>query len=206
MYGAGHIMGTHRMGTDPSCSVVDASQRSHDVPNLWIVGSGSFIPAAAPTDHDTGQSDNVTPYWMIGATGAEVEVDTETGRVTVTRLVNVGDVGTPINPRIVESQLTGAAVMQLGFTMTEKMTFSAGQCTNASLAEYKIPGLLDLPNEIINEAVTAEQKSGPFGGKGVGETDTFGVSPAIANAIHDAVGVRLTALPLNAESVWEKLK
>ncbi|HUF82010.1 MAG TPA: xanthine dehydrogenase family protein molybdopterin-binding subunit, partial [Burkholderiales bacterium] len=161
-----------------------------------IVGSGSFVPAYAPTDHDTGQSDNVTPFWMVGATGAEVEVDTETGRVTVTRLVNVGDVGTPINPAIVETQLTGAAVMQLGFTMTEKMEFSAGQCTNASLAEYKIPGILDIPASMESEAVDAHQQSGPFGAKGVGESGTFGVSPAIANAIEDAVGVRITTLPI----------
>jgi CO/xanthine dehydrogenase Mo-binding subunit len=59
---------------------------------------------------------------------------------------------------------------------------------------------------MVNETVTAEQRSGPFGGKGVGESGTFGVSPAIANAIHDAVGVRLTSLPLSAESLWEKLK
>jgi CO/xanthine dehydrogenase Mo-binding subunit len=171
-----------------------------------IVGTGSFVPAAAPTDHDTGQSDNVTPYWMIGATGAEVEVDTETGRVTVTRLVNVGDVGTPINPRIVETQLTGAAVMQLGFTMTEKMEFSAGQCTNASLAEYKIPGILDIPAGMESEAVDAHQGSGPFGAKGVGESGTFGVSPAIANAVEDAVGVRITSLPITAEAVYRALR
>ena len=171
-----------------------------------IVGTGSFVPTYAPTDHDTGQSDNVTPFWMVGATGAEVEVDTETGRVTVTRLVNVGDVGTPINPAIVETQLTGAATMQLGFTMTEKMEFSAGQCTNASLAEYKIPGILDVPAGMESEAVDAHQGSGPFGAKGVGESGTFGVSPAIANAIEDAVGVRLTSLPLTAEAVYRALR
>jgi CO/xanthine dehydrogenase Mo-binding subunit len=58
----------------------------------------------------------------------------------------------------------------------------------------------------VNEAVTAEQRSGPFGGKGVGETGTFGVSPAIANAIYDAVGVRLTELPLTPQAIWEKLR
>jgi CO/xanthine dehydrogenase Mo-binding subunit len=144
---------------------------------------------------------------MVGASGVEVEVDTDTGRVRVARLVNVADVGTPINPRIVETQLSGAAIMQLGFTLFEKMQFDAeGQLRNASLAEYKIPGFLDLPETITNEAVTSEQSSGPFGGKGVGETGTFGVSPAIANAIHDAVGVRLTSLPMNPEAVWQKLR
>jgi CO/xanthine dehydrogenase Mo-binding subunit len=136
----------------------------------------------------------------------EVEVDTETGRVIVTKLVNVADVGTPINPRIVETQLSGGAIMQLGFTMTEKMEFSNGQVTNPSLADYRIPGMLDIPVLIVNEAVDAEQKSGPFGAKGVGETATFSVSPAIANAIDDAVGVRLTSLPLTPEAVYRALR
>ena len=63
----------------------------------------------------------------------------------------------------------------------------------------------DLPAEIVNEAVVAEQRNGPFGGKGVGETSTFGVSPAIANAIDDAVGVRLTSLPMNPEAVFNAI-
>jgi CO/xanthine dehydrogenase Mo-binding subunit len=143
---------------------------------------------------------------MVGGSGVELEVDTETGRVRLTRLVNVADVGTPINPRIVETQLSGAAIMQLGFSLFEKMQFDErGQLRNASFAEYKIPGLLDLPGEIVNEAVVAEQRSGPFGAKGVGETGTFGVSPAIANAIDDAVGVRLTSLPMNPEAVFMAL-
>ncbi len=171
-----------------------------------IVGTGNFIPTYTPTDHDTGQSANVTPFWMVGATGAEVEVDTDTGQVRVTRLVNVADVGTPINPRIVETQLSGAAIMQLGFTMSEKMEFSAGQCTNASLAGYKIPGMLDIPASIANEAVDSTERGGPFGAKGVGESGTFSVSPAIANAIDDAVGVRLTSLPLTAEAVYRALR
>ena len=82
----------------------------------------------------------------------------------------------------------------------------AGQLRNASLAEYKIPGFHDLPREIVNEAVAAEQRSGPFGAKGVGETATFSVSPAVANAIHDAVGVRLTSLPLSPEAVFNAMQ
>lgn len=171
-----------------------------------IIGTGSFIPGYAPADHDTGQSSNVTPFWMVGAAGAEVEVDTETGHVRVTKLVNVADVGRPINPRIVETQLSGAAIMQLGCTMFERMDFDAGQVTNASLADYKIPGFHDIPLEMKNEVVDAEQRSGPFGAKGVGETGTFSVSPAIANAIDDAVGVRLMAMPLTAEAVYRAIR
>jgi len=167
-----------------------------------VTGTGSYIPTYKSPDAN-GLTDNATPFWMVGATGVEVEVDTETGRVRVTRMVNVADVGTPINPRIVETQLSGAAIMQLGFTLLEKMEFDgSGQLRNASLAEYRIPGFLDIPGSITSEAVVAEQKSGPFGAKGVGETGTFGVSPAIANAVHDAAGVRLTSLPLSAEAVF----
>ena len=171
-----------------------------------IVGSGSFVPDYTPPNYDTGQSDDVTPFWMVGATGVQVEVDTETGRVRVMRLVTVADVGTPINPRIVETQLSGAAIMQLGFTLSEQLEFRDGQPTNASLASYRIPGMLDAPAAMHTETVDAEERGGPFGAKGVGETGTFGVSPAVANAIEDAVGVRLTSLPMTAETVYRALR
>jgi CO/xanthine dehydrogenase Mo-binding subunit len=165
-----------------------------------VVGTGTYIPTYAPPDATTGASTNVTPFWMVGGTGAEVQVDTETGHVRVTRLVNVADAGTPLNPAVARTQLSGAAIMQLGFTLHEKMEFDGGQVTNASLADYKIPGLHDIP-PMEAELVEAEQKTGPFGAKGLGESGTFAVSPAIANAIHDAVGVRLTELPLTPEAV-----
>jgi len=163
------------------------------------------MPRYAPPDYKTGQSANATPFWMIGATGAEVEVDTETGQFRILRLVNVCDLGKPINPKIVETQISGAAVMQLGFTVTENMEFDGGQVTNASLADYKIPGFFDIP-PMENGIVAANQKSGPFGAKGVGESATFGVSPAIANAIDDAVGVRIASLPITAEAVYRALR
>jgi CO/xanthine dehydrogenase Mo-binding subunit len=171
-----------------------------------IVGVGSYIPSYVPPDRATGQTPDATPFWMVGAAGVELEVDTETGQVRVTKLVNVADVGRPLNPKIVETQLSGGALMQLGFTLFEKMHFDGGQVTNASLADYKIPGITDVPPVMVNETVDAIQPSGPFGAKGVGESATFGVSPAIANAIEDAVGVRLTELPLTAEAVYRALR
>jgi CO/xanthine dehydrogenase Mo-binding subunit len=194
------------LGLPPESETADVFKKKYGMRAGSVMGVGNFIPPYTPPD-ENGQTDNATPFWMVGASGVEIEVDTETGRVRVTRLVNVADVGTPINPRIVETQLSGASIMQLGFTLFEKMLFDEqGQLRNASLAEYKIPGFLDIPEDITNEAVVAEQSSGPFGGKGVGETGTFGVSPAIANAIHDAVGVRLTELPMTPEALWTKLQ
>jgi CO/xanthine dehydrogenase Mo-binding subunit len=171
-----------------------------------IIGTGTYKPDYVPPDPATGLTPNATPFWMVAGAGAEVEVDTETGHVRVTRLITVADVGKAINPRIVETQLSGGALMQLGFTMFEKMHIDGGQVTNASLADYKVPGLHDVPAVMQNEAVDTYQSNGPFGAKGVGEVATFGVSPAIANAIDDAVGVRLMELPLNPEAVLRALR
>jgi len=170
-----------------------------------VVGTASYVPSYKSPDPQTGLSDNVTPFWMVAGTGAEVEVDTETGRVRVLRLVNAADCGKPVNPAIARTQLSGAVIMQLGFTLTEAMHLDGGQVTNASLADYKIPGIGDIP-PMENELVAAEQHSGPFGAKGIGESGTFGVSPAIANAIHDAVGVRIFELPITAEAVLRALR
>jgi CO/xanthine dehydrogenase Mo-binding subunit len=170
-----------------------------------IVGTGTYKPDYIPPD-DSGLTTNATPFWMVAGSGVEVEVDTQTGHVRIARLINVADVGNPINPKIVETQLSGAALMQLGFSMFEKMHIDGGQVTNASLADYKIPGMNDVPLVMENETVDSIQENGPFGAKGVGELATFGVSPAIANAIDDAVGVRLTELPMTPEAVFRGLR
>ncbi len=146
-----------------------------------VIGAASYVPTYKSPDAQSGLSDNVTPFWMIGGAGVEVAVDTETGAVRVEKLVNAADCGKPINPAVARTQLSGAAIMQLGFTLSEIMQLDGGQVTNASLADYKIPGIRDIP-PMENELVEAEQHSGPFGAKGLGESGTFGVSPAIANA------------------------
>ena len=186
--------------------VADLFKKKYGMQAGNIVGTGAYKPDYVPPDAATGLTPNATPFWMVSGAGAEVEVDTETGHVKITRLVNVADVGKPINPRIVETQISGASLMQLGFTMFEKMHIDGGQVTNASLADYKIPGFFDVPTTMENLTVEAYQSNGPFGAKGVGEVATFCVSPAIANAIDDAVGVRLTELPLNPEAVFRALR
>jgi CO/xanthine dehydrogenase Mo-binding subunit len=171
-----------------------------------IIGTASYIPDYKKPDPETGQSPNATPFWGVGAAGAEVEVDTETGWLTVTKMVNVADVGTALNPKLVHQQLSGAAIMQLGFTMTENMVFHDGQLTNGSLADYKIPNLMDMPREWICDWVDSRQHNGPFGAKGAGEFTTISLSPAIGNALADAVGVRLMDLPLTPEAIFRALR
>ena len=138
-----------------------------------VIGSGIYKPDYVPPAPGTGQSPNVTPFWMVAGAGAEVEVDTETGHVKITKLVNVVDCGKAINPKIVETQISGAALMHLGFTMFEKMHIDGGQVTNASLADYKIPGFHDVPDVMENIYIEHDQSNGPFGAKGVGEVATF---------------------------------
>jgi CO/xanthine dehydrogenase Mo-binding subunit len=171
-----------------------------------IIGTGTYKPDYEPPSRETGQSSNVTPFWLVSGAGAEVEVDIETGRLKIAKLVNVVDAGKAVNPRIVETQISGGAIMQLGFTLFEQIHLDGGQITNASLADYKIPGFHDLPIKMENVYVQHDQSNGPFGAKGVGESSMFCVSPAIANAIDDAVGVRLTSLPLDPEALYRAIR
>jgi CO/xanthine dehydrogenase Mo-binding subunit len=166
-----------------------------------VVGTGSFEPPYAKPDMTTGQSSNITPFWMIGATAVEITVDTETGRITVERCVTAGDVGRAINPAIVERQLNSAAIMAIGSSISEVMIFENGQVVNASLADYKIPSFLDIPTHIEAELIQDPHPTAPYGAKGVGESGSFGPTPAIANALADAIGVRVREMPLLPERV-----
>jgi CO/xanthine dehydrogenase Mo-binding subunit len=186
--------------------VSELFQRRYGMQAGSVIGTGVFKPDYVSPSPDTGQSPQLTPFWMISGAGAEVEVDTETGHVKITRLINIVDCGKPVNPKSVETQIGGAAVMHVGFTMFEKMHFDGGQVTNASLADYKIPGFHDVPDLMENLWLDHHQANGPFGAKGVGEVATFCPSPAIANAIDDAVSVRITEMPLNAEAVYRALR
>jgi len=186
--------------------VAELFQKRYGMQAGNVIGSGVYKPDYVPPAPGTGQTPNATPFWMISGAGAEVEVDTETGHVKITKLVNVVDCGKAINPKVVETQISGATLMHLGFTMFEKMHIDGGQVTNASLADYKIPGFHDVPEAMDNVAIDAFQSNGPFGAKGVGEVATFCVGPAVANAIDDAVGVRLMEMPLNPEAVYRAIR
>ncbi|MFC1979448.1 xanthine dehydrogenase family protein molybdopterin-binding subunit [Chloroflexota bacterium] len=133
---------------------------------------------------------------------AEIEVDTETGKLKVLRIVIAADVGRAINPMTVEGQLEGAAIQGLGYALTEDFAFdkNTGVPISDSLESYKIPSTLDLPNiEVI--LVDRPVPSGPFGAKGAGEIGLVCVAPAIANAIYDAMGIRVKELPMMPERI-----
>lgn len=162
-------------------------------------------PTAAHMDPETGQSEKCTEYWFPSATAAEVEVDTETGQVKILQLWSVGDTGTAINPRHCEQQLQSAAIMHMGLSMFEEMIFDQGQLINGSLLDYQFASFKDMPEFIQPIVVQVPHEDGPFGAKGAGETGALTVAPALANAIHDAVGVRIRDLPLTPERVLRAL-
>jgi xanthine dehydrogenase molybdenum-binding subunit len=137
---------------------------------------------------------------------AEIEVDVETGIIKVVRLVIAHDIGRAINPLTVEGCLEGGAAQGLGYALTEDLIIDkrTGKVLSDSFATYKMPSVLDMPEvEVI--LVEEPDPTGPFGAKGVGETGITNVAPAIANALYDAVGIRIHSLPMTPEKVHDAL-
>jgi len=143
---------------------------------------------------------------MSGATVAEVTVDTRTGSYSVDRLVNATDAGTAIDPERVKGQIRGAAVQGLGHVRSEEMVFEGGQQVNKSMLDYKVPVIEDVPADMTALVVESHDKDGPYGAKGVGEANTVTVPPAVGNALTDAVGVRVTSLPVTPESILRQVE
>ncbi len=140
-------------------------------------------------------------FWFLGAGAAEVEVDRETGKIKMVRYVSAVDVGRAINPLGCRQQLNGGAITGIGQALFEEMVFDNGQLVNPNLIDYVLPSLADMPEVIEPVLVEIPHKDGPFGAKGVGETALIPVAPAIANAVFDAVGVRIKDLPIKAEKI-----
>ena len=133
---------------------------------------------------------------MYGAEAVKVDVNIETGRVNIVEVAAVMDVGKVINPMNCEGQIEGGVVHAIGNAMYEKLNFNdKGVITNTSLLDYKIPSAMDMP-EINSFLVEYKHREGPYGAKGVGRNSCCSTSAAIANAIYDAVGVRIKDLPL----------
>jgi len=136
---------------------------------------------------------------------AEVEVDTQTGKVTVINFVSAVDCGQPINPLLAEGQVEGAVLNGISYALCEEYLFDKnGRMTNPSFWDYKIYNTLDKP-AMQTIIVGSFEDSGPFGAKSIGEIAINGPAPAIANAIYDAVGIRITSIPMTPERIWRSL-
>jgi CO/xanthine dehydrogenase Mo-binding subunit len=142
--------------------------------------------------------------YTFGAHSVEVDVDEATGEVEVRRAWCAHDVGRAVNPVSCEGQIQGGFVQGIGYALTEAMKWNdEGWLITATLADYKIPGVLDCPTEIHAIVLEDPDPTHPFGAKGIGEPSLVGAAPAIANAICSATGARLRQLPMTPERVLD---
>jgi 4-hydroxybenzoyl-CoA reductase subunit alpha len=171
-----------------------------------LVAQGAYAP---PEDARGGKFKGggvgPSPSYSYSAQVAEVTVDPDTGHVRVDKIVAAHDCGRALNPLTVEGQIEGSVYMGFGQALQEEMVWERGRLMNPSLLEYRIPSTLENP-EIESIIVESEDPEGPFGAKEAGEGSLAATIPAIANAIFDAVGVRIDTLPITPEKVLEALR
>lgn len=166
--------------------------------------SGTFTAPKCEYDPETSQGTIYLQY-TYGAVVAQVEVDTETGRVQVTRMVTAYDIGKAINPLCLEGQIEGGTVQGLGYAVMEELIHKDGVVLNPNLADYYIPTSLDIP-EIKTIILEYPGKLGPYGAKAIGEPPIVLPAPAIVNAIENALGVRFNEIPTTPDRVFLALK
>ncbi|HEY7993788.1 MAG TPA: molybdopterin cofactor-binding domain-containing protein [Candidatus Eremiobacteraceae bacterium] len=169
-----------------------------------IAGVGSYAPPPGIAGDFKGSGVGPSPAYSYSACVAEVDVDLETGAVTVEKITLAHDVGRAINPDSVEGQIEGGVYMGLGEALMEEQIFRAGEHKIPNLLDYKTPTILDMPpvESIIIETDDAE---GPFGAKEAGQGPLNPVIPAIANAVADAIGARVYSTPVTPEKVLKAL-
>lgn len=159
----------------------------------------------APRTQPLGSGGDMHFAYSFAAQAAQVEVNTLTGQVRVLRVIAANDVGTAINPLGLQGQVEGGIMMGLGNCLTEEFIVEEGQVITDRLARYRIPGI-QLTPEITSLIVEHPVAEGPYGAKGVGEIVSIPTSPAITNAIYNAVGVRIDRLPVDQEKIVSTLR
>lgn len=168
-----------------------------------VIGKAYYDPPSSMVDEEN--KGNISAAYTFAAQAVEVEVDTETGQVRVLKVVSAHDVGRAINPMYVEGQIEGGVMQGIGYALTEEALVHEGKVLNPNFLDYRMPGPCDMPEIecVIVESIDAE---GPYGAKGIGEPPIVGIAPAIANAIYNAVGVRLNELPMTPERLLRTLR
>ncbi|MCK4661699.1 MAG: xanthine dehydrogenase family protein molybdopterin-binding subunit [Bacteroidales bacterium] len=169
-----------------------------------INGKGMFLPefSSAKSDPETGQGGHPNVHYTVGAAALLLEIEKETGKMKVIKVVEAVDVGQAINPDLVKGQIVGGLLQGLSTVLYEDMRFDKnGKLINPNFTDYKIPTALDIPEEIIPIIIEVPQPDGPFGARGVGEHTMLPAAPMIANAVEDATGIRIKSMPITAEKV-----
>lgn len=188
----------HATRSGEAIDIADVAKALHDQGRPFI-GFGWYNNTTPDVDPETNQGDAYASYTFASHV-AEVEVDTETGNVSVLRIAAAHDVGKVINLDTCEGQVEGGIAQGLGWAIMEDVEEKDAIVLSKNFDKYLIPTALDMP-EIITIMVEDPEINGPFGAKGVGEPALIPTAPAITNAIYDAVGIRIYDLPANLERV-----
>jgi carbon-monoxide dehydrogenase large subunit len=168
-----------------------------------IVGRGTFMPTyVTGLDAETGQGPRAVVHYTTGAQALDVEVDLETGRLEIIKGAAAFDVGRAINPELVKAQIEGGFVQGLSSAMFEEIQLRDGVMLNPSFVDYRIATTVDTPKQLETIIVEVPQDDGPWGARGVGEHPMVPTIAALANAIYDAVGVRMAGPPYSAEKIY----
>jgi len=172
-----------------------------------VLGRGNFMPPyVTGLDPETGQGPRAVVHYTTGAQAVEVEVDLDTGKVEVLRGVAAFDVGKAINPDMVKAQMEGGFVQGMSTALFEALQLKEGILQNPSFVDYRIATSTDVPRQIQAIIVEVPQDDGPWGARGIGEHAMVPTVPAIANAIYDAIGIRVGAPPYTSEKVYLAMK
>ena len=172
-----------------------------------IVGQGRFMPTYVTNlDFETGQGTRAVVHYTVGAQAIDLEIDTETGEITVIKIASVYDVGKAINPELIMTQIEGGAVHGMSSAFEGLRFDEKGRPLNPNMVDYRISAATDIPLEIHGDYVETPLEDGPWGARGVGEHVMVPTAPAMANAIHSALGIRFNDLPLSAEKVFQALQ
>jgi len=181
-----------------------ASQATIKYHGAPIVGTGFYQPPTELPDPETKKG-NISPAYPFGCQIAEVEVDPDTGQVSVTNFVAAHDVGRAINPMATEGQIQGGIAQGLGWTLMENMAYQDGKVINSDFVDYIVPSCFDVP-DIKSILVEPIEPNGPYGAKGIGEPALNPTMAAITNAIYNATGVRIKELPVNPQKLLAEMK
>ncbi len=181
-----------------------------------ITGSGVYRQNSIPQDYETGQIDpkladqdkRATAFFEYTAKAVEVAVNTETGQVKVLRFGCSTDMGQPINPKLCEGQSEGGMAMGIGNALFEEVIVEDGVVLNPNMVDYIVPPMGAMPSvdNVASLMAPAPHKDGPYGAKGLGEGGVLGIDAAIADAVYDAVGIRIKDLPITAEKLLKAMK
>lgn len=173
-----------------------------------IVGRGMFMPefTSALGDPETAQGGHPNVHYTVGASGIIIEIDKQTGKIRIPKVVLAVDVGQALNPDLLKGQVTGGLLQGIATVLYEDMRFDEkGKMLNPNFSDYKIPTAMDIPEEVVAIFIEVAQPDGPFGARGMGEHTMIPAAPIIANAVEDALGIRIKSLPITAEKIIRAL-